>query len=106
MTDFVKIFHELLKQEEGLQSEIKANRIEALNHIQKVIDLYDIQAFELNFIKNNKKQNIRRKTRMKYQLPTGECWSGKGSIKREFVEYLNAHGLTKDDLHMFLIKTE
>ena len=106
MSDFLKTFEELSKKQEQLKAEFSENRKQAISHIQEIVDQFGIKSSEIRFTSEGSAQSETRRstTRMKYELPSGVQWSGKGHMKREFREYLDAHGLTKDDLDQFLIK--
>ena len=91
MDDFNKVAEELLKQKQALQSKYDEARVSAIAHVQQIIKDFRIQASDLQFEGKVKKAGTRAPAAIKYRLPDGNTWTGKGQMKKEFKEYKNIH---------------
>ncbi len=105
MSDFVKTFSDLSRKQEQLDEELAPNRKEAIKYIQNIFDQFGIKAKEVHFRDSvETEEKPRMTTKIKYKLPNGVTWTGKGHMKREVKEYLEENGLTKEDLVHFLVE--
>ena len=91
MDDFNKVAEELLKQKQALQSKYDEARVSAIAHVQQIIKDFKIQASDLQFEAKAKKVGTRAPAVVKYRLPNGTTWTGKGQMKKEFRDYKNLH---------------
>ena len=91
MDDFNKVAEELLKQKQALQSKYDEARVSAIAHVQQIIKDFKIQASDLQFEVKAKKVGTRAPAVVKYRLPNGTTWTGKGQMKKEFRDYKNIY---------------
>lgn len=91
-----------------LDQRAQAVKAEAVSYVQEIINTFGIQACELSFgdapveIVNVKPRKTRAPAVVKYRLPNGVEWTGKGLMKSAFKQYLDEHSLTRADLDQFL----
>lgn len=106
MSDFKTKYAELAKQKQQLQEELELAKLEAIQYIQEIITDFGITKDELSFADEGCYHPMATKTRkpspIKYRLPNGAEWTGKGVMKKEVKQYLDEHGLTREDLEQFL----
>ena len=91
MDDFNKVAEELLKQKQALQAKYDQARVAAIEHVQQIIKDFKIQSSDLKFPDEVKKTGTRAPAPIKYRIPGGAEWCGKGKMKKEFREYKNIH---------------
>ena len=104
MQNFEELYLQIQLEQEELDERKKSARKEAISFVQNIVSQFNIQANEIQFgeaVATVKK--TRKPTPAKYRLPNGEEWTGRGIMKKEFKQYLDANGLTKEDLDKFLI---
>ncbi len=91
-----------------LDQRAQAVKAEAVSYVQEIINTFGIQASELSFgdapveVVNTKPRKARAPAVVKYRLPNGVEWTGKGLMKSAFKQYLEEHNLTRADLDQFL----
>lgn len=92
-----------------LELRAQAVKAEAVSYVQEIINTFGIQARELSFgdapaveVVNVKPRKPRAPAVVKYRLPNGVEWTGKGLMKSAFKQYLEEHNLTRADLDQFL----
>ena len=102
MSDFNNAFEELQKKEAALEAEKQNLRHQAINEVQRLITQFGIRAEDLSF--DGAKVVIRRKpSKIKYRMPNGVTWTGKGNPKKAIVEYLTSVGETLADLPKYKV---
>lgn len=104
MSKFEETFNELRMEQEDLDERMAKVRAEAIDHVQEIINQFGLSINDFSFFDSEapvKKQ--RKPARVKYRLPNGVEWSGKGQMKKEVKEYLDQNGLVKEDLDQFLV---
>lgn len=106
---FEKTLKDLRQQEAKLQAKKDSCRRDAIEEINKLLELFDIKAFELTFKSsvNSEDAAAGKKTRRspgeakpKYRAPDGTTWSGRGRTKKAIQKALDS-GIT---LEQMLIK--
>lgn len=111
INDLKTRLEQLVAEQKALNEEVAKTKLEAVKHVQEIISCLGISAHELTFPPSGSEQpqpqsRPARPTRapavIKYRLPNGAEWTGKGLMKSEFRDYLKQEGLTKDDLELFL----
>lgn len=101
MSDFESKYVQLLREQEALNRRIKEAKQDAIHHVQKIIDEFEIRRDELVFAADGEKAKRKRApSAPMYRTPTGIEWSGKGLIKKELKAYLEENGLTLDDVRV------
>ena len=110
MSDFKTKYAELAKQKQQLQEELELAKLEAIQYIQEIITDFGITKAELSFTDEGCYHPMATKTRksspVKYRTPTGIEWTGKGRIKKEFLNYLLENGFTEKDIDLFRVGNE
>lgn len=104
MSNFEETFAELQKAKEELESKYSVHRAEAIKYVQDVVDAFRITSAEVALIDQIEREvstGKRTPARIKYRLPNGVEWTGKGIMKKEVKAYLDENGLTKEDLKDF-----
>ena len=102
MSDFNNALEELQKKEAALEAEKQNLRHQAINEAQRLITQFGIKAEDLSF--DGTKVIIRRKpSKIKYRMPNGVTWTGKGNPKKAIVEYLTSVGETLADLPKYKV---
>lgn len=102
----LRVVYETLKEEQAkLDAKMASAKVDAVKHVQELIDTFGIASTELIF--GNRTPEMTRTPRkpvaVKYRTPTGIEWTGQGKMKREFREYLISQGLTEEDKDLFLL---
>lgn len=104
MESFKEIYAELQSQQAELKRKAQAAKSDAIAHVQEIITNFGIQRSDLRF--NDQDEGVEKVTRsrapVKYRLPNGVEWSGKGIMKKEVRKYLEENNLTQADLAQFL----
>lgn len=100
MSDFEQIFQELNRDKEEVAKRFEEAKKDAIAHIKPIIKAFGIEASDL-FTDKKKAKRAYAPVPIKYRLPNGVEWTGKGRVKKEVQEYLDAHNMTKDDLEQF-----
>ena len=103
---FLSKISQIKQDREELDKRTKDVKSEAVAYIQQIIDTFGIQAGELHFsdatVEAVKSRKHRVPAAIKYRLPNGVEWTGKGIMKKEVREYLEENNLTRADLDQFL----
>ena len=103
MSKFEETFEQLRMEQEDLDERMDKIRKEAVAHIQAIVDQFGLKSSDIRFYDSTESavaKKPRKSSAPKYRLPTG---AGKGIMKKEFKEYLEENGLTKEDLEQFRI---
>lgn len=106
MSNFEETFEQIRKEQEDLDERMDKIRKEAVAHIQAIVDQFGLKSSDIRFYDSTAPivaKKPRKSSAPKYRLPTGAEWTGKGIMKKEFKEYLEENGLTKEDLEQFRI---
>lgn len=106
MSNFEEIFEQIRKEQEDLDERMDKIRKEAIAQVQAIVDQFGLKSSDVRFYDSTKPaiaKKPRKPSAPKYRLPTGAEWTGKGIMKKEFKEYLEENGLTKEDLEQFRI---
>lgn len=105
MDDFKVVASNLQKEKEAYEKKVQEAKGSAIAHVQEIIDQFQIYSSDLHFSAKKKVAGTRAPAAIKYRLPTGATWTGKGQMKKEFKEYKDLHfrNLTEKD---FLKKFE
>lgn len=106
MSKFEETFEQLRMEQEDLDERMDKIRKEAVAHIQAIVDQFGLKSSDIRFYDSTEPavaKKPRKSSAPKYRLPTGAEWTGKGIMKKEFKEYLEENGLTKEDLEQFRI---
>ena len=103
---FKELYANLQRQQEELKKQAQEAKAEAIAYVQEIITDFQIKSSDLKFADDPVVVTTVKKTRgkspIKYRLPNGVEWTGKGNMKKEFRDYLLAQGLTEADKDMFL----
>lgn len=104
MSEFKQVYAELQRKQEELKKEAQAAKAEALAYVQEIITDFDIQSHELHFEDSchPMQKKTRGKSPIKYRLPNGVEWTGKGNMKREVKQFLEDNNMSREDLEQFL----
>lgn len=104
MESFKEIYAELQSQQEELKRKAQAAKSDAIAHVQEIITTFGIKKAELRFDDQEEvaEKLVRGRAPIKYRLPNGVEWSGKGIMKKEVRKYLEENNLTREDLSQFL----
>lgn len=106
MSEFKQVYAELQRKQEELRKEAQAAKAEALAYVQEIITDFQIQSHELHFADEpvvvTGARKPRGKSPIKYRLPNGVEWTGKGNMKREVKQFLEENNMTREDLEQFL----
>ena len=106
MSKFEETFEQLRMEQEDLDERMDKIRKEAVAHIQAIVDQFGLKSSDIRFYDSTESavaKKPRKSSAPKYRLPTGAEWTGKGIMKKEFKEYFEENGLTKEDLEQFRI---
>lgn len=104
--DFQELMNSLLEEQKELNARIAEAKEQAIQQVQELIDIFKLKPEDLFNEVSASANKVRRPAVMKYRLPNGVEWSGRGRMKKEFETYLINHGLTEKDLDQFKIKME
>lgn len=104
--DFQDLMNSLLEEQKELNARIAEAKGQAIQQVQELINVFQLKPEDLFNEVSSSVQKVRRPAVMKYRLPNGVEWSGRGRMKKEFEEYLINHELTEKDLDQFKIKME
>ena len=104
MSEFKQVYAELQRKQEELKKEAQAAKAEALTYVQEIITDFGIQSHELHFADEGavSTKKTRGKSPIKYRLPNGVEWTGKGNMKREVKKFLEDNNMSREDLEQFL----
>ena len=86
MDDFKTVASNLQKEKEAYEKKVQAAKVSAIAHVQEIISQFNILSSDLHF-SDKKKVGTRAPATIKYRLPNGETWTGKGQMKKSFKEY-------------------
>lgn len=106
MTDFEERFKKLQQEQKSLDDRLEENKREAIEHIQKIVDCFGIKSTDIQFYDQDipaVTKSGRTPAKVKYRLPNGVEWTGKGIMKKEVKAFLDENGLTKEDLEQYKI---
>lgn len=90
MDDFKTVASNLQKEKEAYERKVQEAKGSAIAHVQEIINQFQISSSELHF-ETKRKTGTRAPAVIKYKLPTGATWTGKGQMKKEFKEYKDIH---------------
>lgn len=90
MDDFKTVASNLQKEKEAYEKKVQAAKVSAIAHVQEIISQFNILSSELHF-SDKKKVGTRAPAVIKYRLPNGETWTGKGQMKKSFRDYKNIY---------------
>lgn len=104
MSKFEDTFEQIRMEQEDLDERMNQVRKEAIKHIQSIVDQFGLKSSDIRFYDSEEPvKKTRKPSAIKYRLPNGVEWTGKGIMKKEVKEYLDANGLDKNDLDQFLV---
>ena len=106
MTDFEERFKKLQAERKSLDERLEENKREAIEHIQNIVDCFGIKSTDIQFYDQDESQTTksgRTPAKIKYRLPNGVEWTGKGYMKKEVKAFLDENGLTREDLEQYKI---
>ena len=90
----------------GTKKQAQEAKAEAIAYVQEIITDFQIKSSDLKFADDPVVVTTVKKTRgkspIKYRLPNGVEWTGKGNMKREVRAFLEANNMTREDLDQFL----
>lgn len=89
---------EIQKTKAYLENKLQAAKASAIAHVQEIIDAFNIQPTDVRF----KRLDGRKRPPVKYRLPNGETWTGKGCLPNSFKKFLEEHNFSRSDLDHFL----
>ena len=92
--NFKELYANLQRQQEELKKQAQEARAEAIAYVQEIF------TFAEEPVAATKKS--RGKSPIKYRLPNGVEWTGKGNMKREVRAFLEANNMKREDLEQFL----
>ena len=99
MSNFKSTFEQLKAEQEALNQKIQAAKKEAIEHIQSIINEFNITQEDLYFAASGEKaKRTHSPAAPMYRTPDGIEWTGKGLMKREIKAYLEASGKTLEDI--------
>lgn len=105
MSDFKASLQELEEKQKALEAEKQQLRYQAINEVQRLITQFNIKAEDLSF--EGSKIIVRRKpSKIKYRMPNGVTWTGKGNPKKAILEYLKSVGESLKDLDKYKVQDE
>lgn len=90
MDDFKEVASSLQKEKEIYEAKVQAAKSSAIAHVQEIINQFNITSSDLHF-SDKKKVGTRAPSPIKYRIPGGDTWTGKGQMKKSFREYKNIH---------------
>lgn len=90
MDDFKVVASNLQKEKEAYEAKVQAAKSSAIAHVQEIINQFNISSSELHF-SDKRKTGTRAPAVIKYRIPDGTTWTGKGQMKKEFREFKNTH---------------
>lgn len=103
---FKELYANLQRQQEELKKQAQEAKAEAIAYVQEIITDFQIKSSDLKFADDPVVVTTVKKTRskspIKYRLPNGVEWTGKGNMKREVRAFLEANNMTREDLDQFL----
>lgn len=104
MSEFKQVYADLQKEQEALKQKMLTAKKEALEYVQEIITDFGIQSYELHFEDSchPMQKKTRGKSPIKYRLPNGVEWTGKGNMKREVKQFLEDNNMSREDLEQFL----
>lgn len=104
MSEFKQVYADLQREQEALKQKMLSAKKEALEYVQEIITDFGIQSYELHFADEGavSTKKTRGKSPIKYRLPNGVEWTGKGNMKREVKQFLEDNNMTREDLEQFL----
>ena len=102
--NFKELYANLQRPQEELKKQAQEARAEAIAYVQEIITDFQLKASDFTFAEEPvaATKKSRGKSPIKYRLPNGVEWTGKGNMKREFRDYLLSQGLTPEDKDLFL----
>ena len=102
--NFKELYANLQRQQEELKKQAQEARAEAIAYVQEIITDFQLKASDFTFAEEPvaATKKSRGKSPIKYRLPNGVEWTGKGNMKREFRDYLLSQGLPPEDKDLFL----
>lgn len=104
MSKFEEVFEQVKREQEELDERMAKIRKEAVAHIQGIVDQFGLKSTEIHFYDSElPAKRTRKPSAIKYRLPNGVEWTGKGIMKKEVEAYLKENGLKKEDLEQFLV---
>lgn len=104
MSKFEETFEQIKLEQEKLDERMVKVRKEALDHIQSIVDQFGIKSTEIRFYDTElPAKKTRKPSAIKYRLPNGVEWTGKGFMKKDVEAYLKENGLKKEDLEQFRV---
>ena len=105
MSKFEEVFNELRMEQEDLDERMSKVRKDAIKHIQDIVNHFGIKSTDIKFYDTEATEPVRQRkpSRIKYRLPNGVEWTGKGIMKKDVEAYLLDNGLTKEDLEQFRV---
>lgn len=88
----------------NLTGKLLLKKKDAVACVQEIITDFGIKRSELHFAEEGAvtARKSRNKAPVKYRLPNGVEWTGKGNMKKEVHQYLEDNNLTAEDLTQFL----
>ena len=102
--NFKQTFESFKQEQENLNRRMAEAKREAVMHVQEIIDVFGIRPSDLRFpIEGVAIHRTRTPAAIKYRTPNGITWTGKGRVKKEFLEYLNEQGETLADLDKYRV---
>lgn len=101
---FKQVYEELQRKQDELNRKIASAKKDAVAYVQEIITDFGIKRSELHFAEEGAvtARKSRNKAPVKYRLPNGVEWTGKGNMKKEVRQYLEDNNLTAEDLTQFL----
>ena len=104
-SDFKEVLAEIRAQQEELREKAQAAKQDAIEHVQEIIDAFNIKPMDLHFRSGIGETAVktRKPAAIKYRLPNGVEWTGKGRMKKEVQTFLTANNMTEDDLDQFIV---
>lgn len=102
--NFKELYANLQRQQEELKKQAQEARAEAIASVQEIITDFQLKASDFTFAEEPvaATKKSRGKSPIKYRLPNGVEWTGKGNMKREVRAFLEANNMKREDLEQFL----
>lgn len=109
---FLDKVKKLREEQAKLNEKVVAAKAEAIEQVKGIVELFDLSVEEVFPDYQKMSLIVQEKTRqrkpspIKYRTPTGIEWTGKGRIKKEFLNYLLENGFTEKDIDLFRVDHE
>lgn len=109
---FLDKVKKLREEQAKLDEKVAAAKNEAIEQVKGIVNLFNLSVEEVFPDCQKMSPIVQEKTRqrkpspVKYRTPTGIEWTGKGRIKKEFLNYLLENGFTEKDIDLFRVGNE